>query len=79
VGICPAASLVRVWPVNVCWSEAGVPDKPGAGITNRPPGDLNRMPAATCRSIGSASSDAGTGYSTTTPPDGMTLTWADEK
>src|SRR2546429_1405056 len=26
-GICPAASVVRVWPVNDCWSEAGVPDK----------------------------------------------------
>ena len=45
-----------------------MPTEPGAGITNRPPGDLNRMSAATCHSIGIASPDAGNGYSTATLP-----------
>src|SRR6266851_9364005 len=78
-GICPAASRPKACPVRLGWLEAGVPTEPGAGIRNRPPGDLNRMPAATCHSIGIASPDEGNGYSTATPPSGIASAWAAEK
>src|SRR5690242_7436628 len=66
----PAASAVKACSTG-----------PGAegGRMNRPPGDLYRIPAAICHSMGVASAEVPYGYVAATLPLGIALTAAEEK